>query len=125
MPKLLALRWPIGIGVGLLLTAAVWLSSGSSSGSRGTSPLSAIAAFFTGDEYSSELRELGSARVADAFAAAVARDDPHDLALFVLELAESRSQLDHPLGKRAHLLEGAVSLVRSEAAVGHLRVNHP
>jgi hypothetical protein len=58
MPKLLALRWPIGIAVGLLLIAGVWLSSGSSHGSRGTSPPSAIYSFFTGDEYGSELREL-------------------------------------------------------------------
>jgi hypothetical protein len=64
VPKLLALRWPIGIGVGLLLIAGVWLSSGISHGSRGTSPLSAISAFFTADEYSSELRELGFLREA-------------------------------------------------------------
>jgi hypothetical protein len=64
MPKLLALRWPIGIGVGFLLVAGVWLSSGSSHGSRGTSPVSAISAFFTGDEYASELRELGFLREA-------------------------------------------------------------
>jgi hypothetical protein len=64
MAKLLALRWPIGIGAGLLLIAGVWLSSGSSHGSWGTSPPSAIYSFFTGDEYGSELRELGFLREA-------------------------------------------------------------
>jgi hypothetical protein len=63
MAKLSALRWLIGIGVGLLLIAGVWLSLGSSRGSQGTNP-PAIYSFFTGDEYGGELRELGFLREA-------------------------------------------------------------
>src|SRR5262249_49366969 len=66
-----------------------------------------------------ELRELGRARLADALAAAVAGDDPHDLALLVLELRETRAELAHPLGERTDLPEGAVSLVGREHAGGH------
>jgi len=58
MPKLSAMRWPVGIGVALLLIAGVSLSWGSSNPSRGASPLAAIAWFFTGDEYEGEIREL-------------------------------------------------------------------
>jgi hypothetical protein len=58
MPKLFAMRWPIGIGVGLLLIAGVLLSWGSSRPSRSTSTLAAVSRFFTGDEYEGELGEL-------------------------------------------------------------------
>ena len=58
MPKLSAMRWPIGIGVGLLLIAGVSLFWGSSHPSRGASPFAAISRFFTGDEYEGELGEL-------------------------------------------------------------------
>ena len=54
-----------------------------------------------------------------AVAAAVAGDDLHDLALLALELGEPGPQRDHPLGKRAHPFQGAVSLGRSERAGGH------
>jgi hypothetical protein len=69
MPKLVAMRWPIGIIVALLLIAGVSLSWGSSHPSRVTSPLSAISSFFTGgftgdDEYGGELRELQFLRTA-------------------------------------------------------------
>ena len=62
--------------------------------------------------------ELVGARLADRVAAAVPGDDLHDLALLALELLEPGPHGDHPLGERAHLGEGAVSLGRSEGA-GH------
>jgi hypothetical protein len=58
MPKLSAMRWPIGIVAALLLIAGVSLSWDGSHASRLSSPLSAIAAFFGGDEYGGERREL-------------------------------------------------------------------
>jgi hypothetical protein len=58
MPKLSAMRWPIAIGLVLLLIAGVSLFWGSSHPSRGASPFAAISWFFTGDEYEGEIREL-------------------------------------------------------------------
>ena len=58
MPRLSAMRWPIGIGVTLLFIAGVSLSWGSSHPSRGGSPLAAMSWFFSGDEYEGEIREL-------------------------------------------------------------------
>jgi hypothetical protein len=64
MPKIFAMRWPIGIVAALLLIAGVSLSWGGSHASRVTSPLSAISAFFAGDEYGGERRELRSLHAA-------------------------------------------------------------
>ena len=64
MPKLSAMRWPIGIAAALLLIAGLSLSWGGSHPARLTSPLSVIAAFFAGDEYGGERRELESLRAA-------------------------------------------------------------
>jgi hypothetical protein len=58
MPKLSAMRWPVGIVAALLLIAGVSLSWGGLHPLRATNPLSAISAFFDGDEYSGERREL-------------------------------------------------------------------
>jgi hypothetical protein len=58
MPKLSAMRWPIGIGAALLLIAGVSLFWSSSHPSRGAGPFAAISWFFTGDEYEGEIREL-------------------------------------------------------------------
>jgi hypothetical protein len=58
MPKLSAMRWPIGITVVLVLIAGVSLSWGDAHPSRVVSPLAAISAFFTVDERGSEIREL-------------------------------------------------------------------
>ena len=58
MPKLSAMRWPIGIIVTLMLIAGVSLSWGSSHPSRITSPLAAISWWFTVDEHGGEIREL-------------------------------------------------------------------
>src|SRR5207237_1021096 len=62
--------------------------------------------------------ELLASRLADAVAAAVPRDELHELALLAFELAQSRAHGDHPLDERPHLGEGAVSLGRSEHS-GH------
>ena len=64
MPKLSAMRWPIGIVAALLLIAGLSLSWGGSNPLRATSPLSAITAFFAGDEYAGERRELLSLQAA-------------------------------------------------------------
>jgi hypothetical protein len=62
---------------------------------------------------------LGGVQVARRVAAAVAADRRHELALRPLELAHAGAHGNQPLGDRAHLLESAVSLVRSEGAIGH------
>jgi hypothetical protein len=57
MPRLSAIRWPIGVFVALLLVAGLAFLIGSLPAWR-TSPLSAIAAVFASDEYRSERQEL-------------------------------------------------------------------
>ena len=57
-PKLSAMRWPIGIGVVLLLIAGVSVFWIGSHPSRGTGPFVAISSFFAGEEYEGEVREL-------------------------------------------------------------------
>ena len=70
----------------------------------------------------SERVELARARTSPtAKPLAVAGDRLHELAPLALELAHAFPQRHHALGRRPHLREGAVSLGRSERAVGHGR----
>ena len=62
---------------------------------------------------------LGRAQVAGRVAAAVSADRGHELALRPLELAHPLAHGNQPLGGRAHLVEGAVSLGGSEQTIGH------
>jgi hypothetical protein len=120
IPRLSAMRWPIGIIVGLLLIAGVSLSWDSLHGSRVTSPLSAISSFFTADEYDGELRELRFLQAALRRIEADVQQQPNGLALSSLRTQqESVMQRVREVAIRVpadSLPPDIIPLIASEAA---------